>query len=76
MVPAAAFFVVLACALWGWKILRSGKVFFDACPAPLAHSVSGVSQEIVLVHSPLQRVSSLSKPILHSSGISAGRGKS
>jgi hypothetical protein len=76
MVPVAAFFVVLACAPWGWKILRSGRVFFETCPAAPARSASGVPQEIVLVHSPLQQVSRLSNPMLRLSGISAGRGKS
>jgi len=66
MVPVAAFVVVLACAPWGWKILQSGRVFFEACLALLAHSASGVSQEIVLVHSPLQQVSRLSNPMLRS----------
>jgi hypothetical protein len=32
MVPVAAVVVVLACTLWGWKILRSGKVFFATYP--------------------------------------------
>ncbi|KLU25146.1 hypothetical protein EOS_16260 [Caballeronia mineralivorans PML1(12)] len=66
MVPVAAFVVVLACAPWGWKILRSGRVFFEACPAASARSASGVPQEIVLVHSTLQQVSRLSNPMLRS----------
>jgi hypothetical protein len=65
MVPVAAFVVVLACAPWGWKILRSGRVFFETCPAP-TRSASGGPQEIVLVHSPLQQVSRLSNPMLRS----------
>jgi hypothetical protein len=27
----AAVVVVLVCALWGWKMLRSGWVFFETC---------------------------------------------
>jgi len=72
MVPVAAFVVVLACTQWGWKILGSGRVFFETCPTAPARSASGVPQEIVLVHSPLRQVSCRSNPMLRSSGISAG----
>jgi hypothetical protein len=48
----------------GWKILRSGRVFFEACQAPLARSANGVSQETVLVHWTLQQASRLSNSTL------------
>ena len=80
MVPVAAFVFVLACTLWGWKILRSGKVFFATYPHAPAGSTSGVPQGKFLLcsllqHS-LQQVSRPSNPVLPSGGISAGCGKS
>ncbi|MGF6543316.1 hypothetical protein OKW32_006666 [Paraburkholderia youngii] len=72
--PVAAFRVVLACAL-GLKDSSIGKGVFEARPVPLARSASGLSQETVLVHSPLQQVSPLSNSTLRSSGISARCGK-
>jgi hypothetical protein len=40
----------------GWKIPRSGRVFVEACAAPLARSARGVSQKTFHIHSPLQQV--------------------